>query len=540
MRARRFRVLLTAALAAASIMVGSGAGSVAAVGSSDIPGVPLPSPVVTGQLGGPIYDVVYALQVPPAHVIVAGLTGSPGTDFDLYLFDSSATTVVNNVGVVAKSTGPTSTESISYPSRTGGTFYLDLNGATAVEGTYVLSVQIVADTTPPAISSVLLDGGSVATNIPTVSVLVAATDELSGVAAVALSADDQSFGSWLPTSSVLSWTFPAGDGPKRLWVKVQNGVGLESAPVSASIVLDTVPPAVVSVAPPRDSATGSVRPTIRVTFSEPMDPASWKTAGLALQEPTGSIVPGTLAYDGAANSGTFTPAVDLVPGTTYFATVGTVRDLAGNLVLPSGSWTLKPMQPTSVSMTASPLVVTYGTAVTFAGSASIPAGDAVTLMARSTASATFAPAAQLLPAPGFRAALVPVASATYRVDYAGSSTALTSSSPAISVTVRWSVVLTGRGPAVVRTGTTGATVAVQARVLPAAAGQTVSFRLYRYDTTLRRYVFVGSRGARTFAAGLATIAWKPAAGRWQWRAVALGTADHASNTSSAHTWSISR
>ena len=70
----------------------------AADASSDIPGLPLPGPIAAGRLGGAIYDVVYRFSVAPGYVIVASLNGSPGTDFDLYLFDSSATTVLSKTG----------------------------------------------------------------------------------------------------------------------------------------------------------------------------------------------------------------------------------------------------------------------------------------------------------------------------------------------------------------------------------------------------------------------------------------------------------
>jgi hypothetical protein len=91
-----------AARALVALIVGSGLlaapPTVAADQSSDIPGIPLPSPVVSGQLGGPVFDVVYRLDVPAGYVIVAGLGGTTGTDFDLFLFDSSATSVASNIG----------------------------------------------------------------------------------------------------------------------------------------------------------------------------------------------------------------------------------------------------------------------------------------------------------------------------------------------------------------------------------------------------------------------------------------------------------
>ena len=106
-------------------------------------------------------------------VILASLTGSTGTDFDLYLFDGSATTVVTNQGVVALSTGPTSTESISYATPVGGRFYLDLNSATAAVGTYTLVVQVIPDR--PAARHARARRGRSRTNDPTVSVALTAS-----------------------------------------------------------------------------------------------------------------------------------------------------------------------------------------------------------------------------------------------------------------------------------------------------------------------------------------------------------------------------
>ena len=76
----------------------------AADSPNNIPGVPLPGSTATGQLGGPIYDVVYRVVVPAGHVLLVSMTGAAGTDFDLYLFDSSAVDIYADppVGLVAQ------------------------------------------------------------------------------------------------------------------------------------------------------------------------------------------------------------------------------------------------------------------------------------------------------------------------------------------------------------------------------------------------------------------------------------------------------
>jgi hypothetical protein len=514
--------------------------ALAADPSADIPGVPLPGAVVSGSLGGPIYDVVYRIEAPASSVIIAGMTGSPGTDFDLYLFDSTATTVVNNVGVLARSTGAGSDEAIAYVTRTGGTFYLDLNGASDVEGVYTLSVQIVPDPSPPTLR-VLLDAGAVATNDSTVSVTLDAADDLSGVSEMAFSADGATYGPWQAFDPTTTWTFPAGDGAKSLWAKVRNGVGGESVPAVGSIQLDTRAPVVIGVSPDRDSIVPAVRPTIRISFDEPLDPVSWNALGFILQTAGGAFVPGTLAYEAATRTGTFTPAADLVPGELYFATVAQPRDQAGNIATAPGSWWIRPMKPTSISLQTSSRIVTFGTPIVLSGVTSIPTDAPPTLEARPTGAEEFTRVATTLPAGGFFSTLVtPTIATTYRVTYPGSATSVAATSPNVTVGVRWWLVLSGRGPAITRTGQAGTPIVVEARALPLLPGVGVSFKLYRYDSARRAYVYAGSRGTRTRADGTARISWTPSAGRWRWRVSVAAAPGVTAATSAAYTWSITR
>ena len=161
--------------------------------SSDIPGVPLTPGVVVGPWAEASTTPSTRSTSQQGSVILASLSGTSGTDFDLYLFDSSATTVVTNQGVVARSTGPTSTESLSYWTSAGGRFYIDLNSATAAVGTYTLVVQVVADR--PAVATGRPGWGTGKTNSPTVSVAVSLSGGLSSASRMAFSPDGIS---WLP------------------------------------------------------------------------------------------------------------------------------------------------------------------------------------------------------------------------------------------------------------------------------------------------------------------------------------------------------
>ena len=355
-RVRGLRRLSIAVLAGASLVGVTGAVPAAADQTSDIPGTPLPGIVTSGLLGGPIFDVVFHFDVPAGSVIVASLTGPVGTDFDLYLFDQTATTVLSTNGLVAKSIGPTSTEAISHPSTAGGTFYIDLNGASDAQGTYTLTVQIVPDMTPPSLS-LRLGQGHATTNQATVSVEAFATDDLSGVREMAFSADGATFGPWQAFAQTSSWTFPPGDGTKTLWAKVRNGVGLESTIASATIVLDTVAPSITDVTPPQGARVAGLRPTFTVRFDGPIDPASWSRLGMIVQAASGTLVTGRYSLDSAGQLGTFVPDADLVAGAPYIVTVGPVTDLAGNQVASRGSWIVTPLLASRVTLAVAPTVL---------------------------------------------------------------------------------------------------------------------------------------------------------------------------------------
>ena len=412
--------------------------------SSDIPGVELPGPVAAGRLGGGIYDVVYRIGVAPGHVIVASLTGTAGTDFDIYLFDGSASTVLSDVGLLKKSAGPTSTESISWPSPFGGTYYIDLNGATDVEGDFRLTVQTVPDSTPPSVSMVLA-GGHGSTNALTVPVTLAASDDLSGVAEMAFSGDGTTYGAWAPFSTSTTWTFPPGDGSRTLWAKVRNGVALESSATNAKVTIDTDPPAVLEVLPPPGSAVVGLRPTFTVGFDEAIDPATWTNLGLIVQEAMGTLIPGEYVYAAIKHAGTFVPSAALLPGATYVITIGDVRDVAGNRVASSGSWTIVPLAPTDLVPQAGSRTILSGAStridLTLSGA---PAPAVVEVSYSWSGSGGFVPLATVDVVNGrLSLAVSPALNTRYRFSYAGA----TNVAPAqvdVPILVRRAVALVGR------------------------------------------------------------------------------------------------
>lgn len=100
-------------------------------------------------------------------------------------------------------------------------------------------------------------------------------------------------------------------------------------------------PTVVS-SNPADSAVGvPVTEPVTAVFGGMMDPATISTGTFTLTN-NGISVPGTVSYDSAALTATFTPASQLAAGSTYIATItsgsGGVKDLAGNPLVPDKVW----------------------------------------------------------------------------------------------------------------------------------------------------------------------------------------------------------
>ena len=512
-------------------------GVAAADSSSDIPGVLLTPGILVGPLGGDIYDVVYRLDVAPGTVILAGLTGTTGTDFDLYLFEGSATTVVPNQGVVAKSPGPTSTESVSYATPVGGRYYLDLNSATAVVGTYTLVVQEVRDRAP--VATLALGLGRTRTNDPTVAVSLTASGSLSGAARMAFSADGTTWQPWQSYQAVTSWVFPEGDGTKTLWAKVENEAGVASLPVSASIVLDTERPAVTTVDPAINGDLVGARPTVTVTFSKAIEPGSWTQLGLVVQTPEGVLIPGTLVLI-TPTVGTYEPSVDLVSESAYVLTVGSVRDLAGNLVAPVGSWVATDRLGPRVSLKATPTLVDWSSPALIAGRLTAPTGvSLLTLEARAVGGLLSVVLGTIPVAPdgAFSIRVTPSSTTEYRVRVpavggygAGSVSAVVSVRRAVRL--NWSA-------SVVHPGRVGARVSIVSSMSRVDSGVGVAFRLERWNVVSRSWSLVGTLNRRTDASGRASVAWTPSgSGLYRWRATAGWTPDYSTGSSPWVPWSI--
>ena len=533
---RRRPRTLAAALVVASTLLSLAPSSVAATvpdNPNNIPGVELPSNTVSGELGGRIYDVVYRVTVAPDCTLVLSTTGTAGTDYDLYLFDSTATDIYADppVGLVASSSGPTSTEYIRYTSTAGGTYYIDVSAYSPTLGTYHLAVQVLAPTAP--LVSISLDGGAPATNNPLVTATLAATAYVSPIAEMSFSYDDQAWTSPAPYAPSVTLHLDGPDGPREVWVKVWDQAGNVSPVAHATVLLDRTAPTVVSRWPDAGSVVRTLLPVVTIQFSKPIQPSSWYNAGLILQDASGTVLYGSYAYDPNTLTGTFTPAVPLLPGSVYVISVGTVRDLAGNQVAPLGSWTFTPLLSPRITLGANARIVTPGDTADLSGSVTPLIGGPLVLE-QAVGSGDFAPVVPLaVGSDGSFSWSVPVAANTsFRVDYLGTQVSAQTHSPVVRVLVRRQVGLAGLEPSVTARVRALTRQVLTAVVSPAEPAVPVTFSVYRYVTG-RGYVLAASV-TRTTIGGRYTFSWTPGRGRYYVRLTTRPTPLFANGISPAY------
>lgn len=113
-----------------------------ALWNKDIPGMSLIDPSISNKLDNEKDpNHVYSIELYAGEEATISLTGVKGTDFDLILYDSSATTVASKDGAIAYSETPgTSNESITFRATNSGKYYINVF-AVAGAGQYSLRVD---------------------------------------------------------------------------------------------------------------------------------------------------------------------------------------------------------------------------------------------------------------------------------------------------------------------------------------------------------------------------------------------------------------
>jgi len=303
-----------------------------ATSDSEIPGIPLPSGRVTSNVGGGTVDRVYSVEVLSGSVVIATLTGTPGAELGLYLFGSSATSVLVDP-VIASSAKPGGSQGLSVTLRTAGTYYFNVNGRNTDRAYgFTLTTVIRRDTTPPIIT---LASPVSPSRSSTVCVRVTASDGLSAATEVALTLPGDS----LPEDSWQRYRgsgrycagFTLAEGAHQVILHVRNGAGLTTSTKQLSLVIDDTAPTLRSTSPKSEGLLLDPRGSIRWDFSEPVRLSASAASAIYAFDQSGRAIPGSARLTPSGTSVIWTPAVAIPAGAVLLATLGQVTDIAGNI-----------------------------------------------------------------------------------------------------------------------------------------------------------------------------------------------------------------
>lgn len=207
------------------------------------------------------------------------------------------------------------------------------------------------DTTPPTIT--FTDPPSNATGIAVNSVISAIFSEpmdattitaanftvsngVTGTVTYVATASEAIFTPSANLASGTTYTVTITTGVKDL---ASNAMAVTKTWSFTTTNTDTTPPTVSSTSPGSGVTGVAVSSVITVMFSEPMDASTITSANVTLKI-GGTAVTGTVTYDAATYTATFTPDAPLSNSTTYTTSVSTgVKDLAGNAMAAAKTWT---------------------------------------------------------------------------------------------------------------------------------------------------------------------------------------------------------
>ena len=226
---------------------------------------------------------------------------------------------------IADSTPPSVTSTSPFAAATGvamnrritATFSEDMNSSTLTPASFTVTgpgaIPVSGTVTYPGETAVFTPSVGLAANTTYAATIGTGAMDLAGNA----------------LQANVTWSFTTG----------------ASADVTAPVVLSN---------DPAGAASGvAISNTIKVTFSEAMDPATITTANFAVTGPGTTPVIGTVAFNAANNTATFTrinhpntlvtshptPVSYLEPNTTYTATLTTgAKDMAGNALANNRIW----------------------------------------------------------------------------------------------------------------------------------------------------------------------------------------------------------
>lgn len=212
-----------------------------------------------------------------------------------------------------------------------------------------MQADIFADTTPPQVTSVSPTAG--ATNVPLTTIVQATFNEgmqppqdgdfvLEGPGGAINGTVSYNAATWTmtftPAASLTSNTLYTATLTTNLKDLAGNALSVPHSWSFTTEYVDQTPPQIVSVTPADGATQVPLDTLITATFSEPVTGVDETSFTLTSQD---GAVAGTVTYDEATRTATFTPASALSLDGVYTATLSTaIQDLAGNPLAAPYSW----------------------------------------------------------------------------------------------------------------------------------------------------------------------------------------------------------
>ncbi len=338
---RALRYVLAALL---GIVLSSPASARAA---TDIPGISWAGGNLNGSVGGPIVDLVYAVDIPAGSVVVASLSGAPGAEMGLYLFRSGTESIFTDEPLVSSARAG-GLQRVSAVVRTPGTYYLNVNGRNTDRAyAFTLTLIVKQDTSAAeyvAISPELRSRSS------EVCLNLTARDSVSGISRIALW---ESFSSaplqWMPYQGAGRYCLAVtpGDGNRAISASIENGVGLIRN-ISARVTIDDTPPTVVLATPVQGSISLRARPSMAWKFSEPIRLTAPGKDSVFATDQLGQVVRGTLSVSSDRTRVSWRPSSVLPAGSILMVNLTGILDDAGNYSNPVNSLEVTIKRPTTL------------------------------------------------------------------------------------------------------------------------------------------------------------------------------------------------
>jgi hypothetical protein len=125
--------------------------------------------------------------------------------------------------------------------------------------------------------------------------------------------------------------------------------------VTVNNIVDVTGPVVVAITPAAGASGVATTTTVSAQFDEALDGATVNGSTFVLRDGAGAVVAASVGYNPATFTAVLTPGAALAPGVRYTATVvggaadPRVKDVAGNALAASGSWSFTTTAPAGVN-----------------------------------------------------------------------------------------------------------------------------------------------------------------------------------------------